>query len=99
MSNNPTAAQKRMWGKVFEVGCIACYMDEVFSFPEIHHAKEYGYRNHDKVYGLCPVHHKATSMEPGIPNRHGTPKAFIERYGTDQELFELCQKLRGIIIE
>lgn len=96
MSKKATAAQLRMWGKVFEVGCIACLMEGNFSFPEIHHVKEYGYRNHDKVYGLCPIHHKATAMVKGVPNRHGTPKEFTEKYGTDQELFEDCQRrLRG----
>lgn len=94
MSKRPTAAQKRMWGRVFESGCLACRQEGVFSFPEIHHVKELGKRrNHDKVYGLCPSHHKATSMIPGVPNRHGTPKEFIEKYGTDQELFERCQEI------
>lgn len=92
MSNRPTAAQQRMWNRVFDAGCVACRMNGKFTYPEIHHVKEYGYRNHDKVYGLCPVHHKATSMVKGIPNRHGTPKEFVEKFGTDQELFEQNQK-------
>jgi cytochrome c5 len=84
-----------MWGEVFEVGCMACYLNGVFSFPEIHHVKEHGKRNHSKVYGLCPIHHKATSMVNGIPNRHGSQKLFEREFGTDQELFELCKKIRG----
>ena len=82
-----------MWGKVFEVGCMACKQEGIFSFPEIHHVKEYGYRDHSKVYGLCPHHHKEVSAVKGIPNRHLAPIEFRELYGTDMELFEKCMKL------
>jgi len=95
MSKPPTAAQKRIWGLVFEVGCMACRQDGNFSFPQIHHVKEYGKRNHGKVFGICPPHHSPVCAVPGVPNRHLNPIEFREKYGTDQELFEKCQKLIG----
>jgi len=93
--SKPTAAQKRMWGRVFAAGCMACLQDGIFSFPEIHHVKEYGYRNHNKVYGLCPKHHKEVSAVKGVPNRHLNPIEFRDAYGSDQELFEKCKKEIG----
>lgn len=89
----PTAADKRLWQKVFEVGCIPCHIEGVFSFPEIHHVKEYGKRNHQKVYGCCPAHHRPTAAVQGVPNRHGNPIEFEKLYGTDQELYLKCREL------
>lgn len=93
MSKRPTAAQKRMWGRVFNLGCIACMIDGKFSFPEIHHVKDYGYRNHSKVYGLCPAHHRA--MCTMAVSRHGSPAEFQKMYGTDEELLKKCNELLG----
>mgnify|MGYP003527307285 CR=1 FL=1 len=76
---------------------MACLQEGNFSFPEIHHWREYGYRNHSKVYGICPAHHKEVSAVKGIPNRHLNPVEFREKYGTDEELFNQCmEKVRGI---
>lgn len=86
----PTAAQKRLWGKIFEIGCMACLKEGKHSFPEIHHAKDYGYNDHSKIYGLCPKHHRPTAGVTGIPNRHGNPKEFADKYGTDKELYAEC---------
>ena len=91
--SRPTANQKRMWGRVFEVGCIACMIDGKFSFPEIHHAKDYGYRNHSNVYGLCPPHHRP--LVANVVSRHGSPAEFEKLYGTDKELLEKCKELLG----
>lgn len=93
MSNNPTTKQRRMWSKVAAIGCMACLQDGIYTPCSIHHLKEYGYRNHDKVFGLCPTHHQHEFTVPGIPNRHKTPIEFTERYGTDQELFEKCMAI------
>lgn len=92
--NNPTAAQRRMWSQVAEIGCMACLQDGYHTQPEIHHVMELGgYRNHSKVFGLCPPHHKYTSAVPGILNRHKNPIEFAERFGTDQELHQKCMEL------
>ena len=95
MANNPTAAQKRFWGKVFEVGCIPCHLEGKFSFPEIHHVKKHGRRDHSLVYGCCPAHHRPTAGVTGVMNRHGNPKEFSEKYGTDAELYRKCMELIG----
>jgi len=94
--SQPTAAQKRLWGSVFQVGCMACRQDGVFSFPEIHHWREYGYRDHSKVLGLCPPHHRPTAAIPGVLNRHGNPIEFAAKYGTDEELHKECMKVIGL---
>lgn len=89
---SPTAAQRRHWGRVFEVGCMACLFDGRFSFPEIHHVKDYGNNDHSRVFGLCPIHHRPTAGVTGVVNRHGNPKEFEKLYGTDNELFKECMK-------
>jgi len=88
--SKPTAANKRLFGKVFEVGCMACRQHGIFSFPEVHHYREYGKRDHSKVFGLCPPHHRPTAAIVGVPNRHGNPVEFAKKYGTDKELFSEC---------
>jgi hypothetical protein len=90
-----TAAQKRLWGRVFENGCVACDLEGDFTFPQIHHWRRYGKRNHMKVFGLCPVHHCAVNAVPGIPNRHLNPIEFAAKYGTDEELYTLCMQQIG----
>lgn len=93
--SRPTAKQKRLWSKVAENCCMACRVEGVFDTPcEIHHARENGgYRDHNKVYGLCPAHHRDTAAVPGVPNRHGDPIEFKRQYGTDSELFNRCMEL------
>jgi hypothetical protein len=91
--SKPTAKQRRFFSKVVEVGCMACRQESTFSFPEIHHVKDYGRNDNSKVYGLCSIHHRPTAGVTGIPNRHGNPKEFAEKYGTDQELFSECMNL------
>jgi len=94
MSNNPTAAQRKVWGRIAEAGCMACLQNDYHTQPEIHHIMELGgYRNHDKVFGLCPPHHKMTSAVPGVPNRHRDKLEFAAEFGTDQELFEECMAI------
>jgi hypothetical protein len=90
----PTREQLNKWGLVLGLGCMACRKDGKFTFGEIHHSRhEYGNRNHDLIFSLCPVHHRPTSGITGIPNRHGNPKEFSAKYGTDKELFEKCMEL------
>ncbi len=60
MANTPTAAQKRYFSQVVNLGCRACrnlgYED---SMAEIHHLQgQLGKRDHDRVIGLCPNHHR-----------------------------------------
>jgi hypothetical protein len=93
MSKQPTAAQKRKFGKVFEAGCMACLQDGIHSHPQIHHWRQYGNRDHNLIFGLCPTHHNAVSAVPWIKNRHLNPIEFAEKYGTDEELYRKCMEL------
>ena len=88
-----TAAQKRLAAKVCELGCMACRQDGFHTEPSCHHLKEYGNRNHDRIFGLCPAHHQGDQAVTGVPGRHLNPIEFRERYGTDQALFEECMSL------
>ena len=91
--NRPTAAQKRYFGRIFEAGCVACNIDGVFSFPEIHHIRKYGKRDHSRVIGLCPAHHR--TGEYGVPSVHGAPMKFREFYGNDEELLAKQKEMLG----
>lgn len=72
---------------------MACRKEGNFSFPEIHHVKNYGKNDNSKIYGLCPAHHRPTAGVTGVLNRHQNTKEFAKEYGTDSELFDECMKL------
>ena len=96
MSNKPTAAQRRRWSKIADLGCLPCRIDGNEGTPAtISHAHEHGYRDHDRVYPSCPGHHLATSAIAGMPNRHKTPLSFFNKYGTDAELVNMTRILLG----
>lgn len=98
--SNPTAAQRRKWDRIAALGCIPCLLDGIEGTPAtISHSHDYGYRDHNKVYGACPIHHLEQHAVAGIPNRHANPIEFRERYGTDEELVakvsEMLVELEG----
>lgn len=94
---NPTRAQKRIWAKMIELGCLPCLLDGIHGSPAtISHVHEPGYRQHDLTYPACPIHHLYDHAVQGTPNRHRNPIEFQERYGTDREL---CQKAMILIGE
>lgn len=96
MSNNPTAKQKAMWNKVAENGCMACLQNGFHTQPEIHHWREYGYKDHDLVFGLCPRHHSIVRSVVGVLNRHKDKLEFQDEFGTDKELYLKCMKMIGV---
>lgn len=89
----PTATQKRLWQKIVYLGCMACLQDGIFSDATIHHWREYGYRDHSKVFGLCPAHHLYQDAVEGTPNREKNKLEFQKKYGTDFELFTKCMEM------
>lgn len=92
----PTAKQKRIWNKMAEFGCLPCYLDGNPGTPAtISHAHDHGYRDHDKIFPCCPVHHLEQHAVNGIPNRHKNPKEFAAQYGTDDELVRVAYRLIG----
>ena len=92
-----TASQRRIWGKLANIGCIACRKDGYDSTPgEIHHIKVYGYHNHDLVLCLCFNHHN--NLNKLVPCIHHNPLQFVERYGSELELLAESLDLIGVKI-
>jgi hypothetical protein len=92
MSNQPTAAQRRKWGKLAGIGCICCRKDGNEGTPaEIHHIKDHGNHNHDRVLPLCLKHHNERNNL--VPCIHHNRIEFIDRYGTPDELLAECMEL------
>jgi len=68
----PTAAQKRRWSKVVELGCLICDGP-----AEIHHCLHdcgMSQRDHDQVAPLCPGHHLVADG-----SRHKDPGAWSDK--------------------
>lgn len=54
--------EKNHYDKIFQAGCIACYvLGNGYSAPHIHHIRTgtgMGQKSHwSKAIGLCPLHH------------------------------------------
>ena len=80
----PNKQQRRMMDKMARYGCAACHEDNIYSEAEIHHIRSHtglALRNHDKILPLCPKHHRY-----GKISIHLGKKAFIEKYGTEEQL-------------
>ncbi len=71
--------------KVAAYGCIACEKDGLVRPAEIHHVRKHtgmGLRpSHFDILPLCSVHHRT-----GKISVHLGKKAFVERYGTEEQL-------------
>ena len=70
--------------KMARYGCIACHQDNIYSEAEIHHIRNHtglALRNHNKIIPLCAYHHRH-----GKVSIHLGKKAFIEKYGTEEQL-------------
>ena len=73
-----------MMDKMVNYGCVACHKDNIYSEAEIHHIRNHtglALRDHDKILPLCPKHHRY-----GKISIHLGKKAFIEKYGTEEQL-------------
>ena len=70
--------------KMARYGCIACHQDNIYSEAEIHHIRNHtglALRDHDKIIPLCAYHHRH-----GKVSIHLGKKAFIQKYGTEEQL-------------
>ena len=88
-----TKAEKAHWDKIIAFGCIACHLDGIKNtYVSIHHCdgrtKEGA---HMKVIALCFLHHQGGTVE--LPSIHPWKKRFEAKYGTQQELIELTNRL------
>ena len=80
----PTAADKRYWAKVFELGCCICQMP-----PVIHHRTGAGMgqkSDNEDIMPLCPPHHTLgtdgkLAIHDGVETweaKHGTQDYWIQ---------------------
>lgn len=92
-----TKAEKAHLGQLAALGCIACYVQETPGTPaEIHHLRDgvgMGQRSgHFRAIPLCCAHHRGTAGL-SVPSIHGSKNAFIEAFGTEEELLNLALSL------
>lgn len=91
-----TKVEKQHLSRVAGLGCVACWL---MGFPgtpaEIHHPRSgqgVGVRaSHSDAIPLCPAHHRGT-QHPAVPSIHLAKRAFINQFGTEQELLELVRR-------
>lgn len=103
----PTAAQKRRFAAIQEIGCICCRdMGRGFVPAEIHHLTIGGRhgqkrRGHDATVGLCAWHHRGVTAQgfAGItylirlgPSYALKPREFREQW-PDEWLLETQNRL------
>jgi hypothetical protein len=87
MTKAPTMADKRHFARVVEQGCLVCA-----SPATVHHVTGYADRmgraprRHDRVVGLCPMHHQAvfdpSASDPVSVERLGH-QGFFLKHGID----------------
>lgn len=81
--------------RVQQLGCIACWIDGLYSPAEIHHLLEGGRRiGHKYVLPLCFPHHRGGFDGAGASavSRHPYKARFESKYGTEQELLAMVEK-------
>jgi hypothetical protein len=81
---------------VAELGCIACIVMDIIDSPaEIHHVRFKAgasqRSSHMDVIGLCPPHHNRPFTH-GVAI-HAGQETWEKKYGTEEELLELTNKL------
>lgn len=94
-----TENEKARDAKIRELGCIACYVQTGKTGTPAcsHHITDTGRRKGD-IYTipLCnPGHHKDVQPGSGKEPFHHNKKAFEALYGTQDELYELTNRLIG----
>ena len=84
-----TAADKRHFAKVVELGCIVCSNNYMFDTPaEIHHIGNgtMGKRaSNSEVIPLCHIHHRTGGYGVAV---HSGKNAWQDNHGTELELLE-----------
>ena len=88
-----TKAEKAHWDKISAFGCIACRLDGIKNdHVSIHHCEGRTKPGaHMKVIALCFLHHQGGTQEN--PSVHPWRKRFEAKYGAQQELIELTNRL------
>ena len=88
-----TKSEKAHWDKICAFGCIACHLDGIKNtYVSIHHCDGRTKPGaHMEVICLCHLHHQGGTAE--FPSVHPWRKRFETKYGTQQELIELTNRL------
>jgi len=95
-----TKSDNEWMRRITEMGCIACMVQGTpGTMAEVHHIREgqgRGQRsNHQQSLALCPAHHRGTD-HPRTASIHMAKLAFIDQFGTEQELLELTRRELGL---
>lgn len=82
---------------IVNIGCIACYKEGKPNTPaEVHHprigAGMSQRASDEEAIPLCPAHHRGTN-HPHVSSIHLDKDNFIRKYGTEQELYRLCNTI------
>lgn len=101
----PTKFEQLRFEAMSNVGCCACWLEGRSFVPgEVNHIVKGRKRlGHLSSYLLCAYHHRNVPPCDGLkhgeaeerfgPSLAHSPKAFHEKYGSDEELLELQNKL------
>ena len=83
----PNKVERERLRTIGEMPCYACYIDGLEMPSEVHHIRSntgLGLRpSHFATIPLCSSHHRTGKLSV-----HLGKKAFVERYGTEQEILE-----------
>lgn len=95
-----TKADNAWMGAITDLGCIVCLVQGTPGTPgEVHHVRAgfgAGQRSdHEESICLCPPHHRGTD-HPRTPSIHLAKRAFEERFGTEEELYERTRQELGL---
>lgn len=92
---NRTAAEKRFHDQLASLGCIACRLDGTHNpVVSIHHINGRTRPGaHMQVLPLCAGHHQDGTGWPGLIAVHPWKRRFEDKYGTQEQLLERCNKL------
>lgn len=96
----PTKADLLRYSAIKEVGCIPCWLEgRSFEPCDVQHVVKGRKRlGNSMTYGCCPAHHrgvfqsKAHEQETG-PSLARSPKDYHAKYGSEESLVELCNKM------
>ena len=94
----PTKAESHRIAWMKNDGCIACRQRGHQRYADAHHLLK-GYRiSHSHTIPLCEWHHRGINIFPGTPTASiedalgpsyaNSKKAFVEEFGTEEELLE-----------
>ncbi len=96
----PTIAEKHRFAAIKEVGCIPCWLEgRSFEPCDIQHVVKGRKRlGHSMTYGCCPAHHRGVFKSKEHerltgPSLARSPKDYHAKYGSEDELVELCNKM------